>query len=1242
MELDNNSRMTELIFFKSLLAKVCGTKTFQRAKWFLTRDEPIVESFHDLAPVDYADLDGLYGNALDFAMRNTAIRNFALTGPYGSGKTSVIKTYEKVSPYRFLNISLATFSDPNLNIDSDTVSTSEDTTVKVERSILQQMLYGADTSTLPFSRFKRISKPRWLNINAFGFAFWIVACGYLYQEREDILSIVSINDLKPLWAISCVFAFLYFARLVAKSLKASHSLSVKRFSLQNGEVELDGAPESSILNKHLDEIIYFFEENNYDVVAFEDLDRFGSPEIFIKLREINKIINDRPRRKGILHSLKGVQPLKFVYAIKDDVFFNKDRAKFFDFIVPVIPVINSSNSREMLTKCIVPEGVNEGVDSRFLSEVSMYLDDYRLIKNISNEFLVYRGKVGGVPNLNKLLAMILYKNTYPKDFEALHHGKGVLYKIVEQRAKLIAKAAAEVDVKVEMLRSLILSSESEFCSAQEDLVRIFWGQLCGANVQHNIKGVYSGSELLSFDMLLEWDNFKRLFDEESLRVQAQVLINGYHLGFAEVNIGCSFRELEEKASPGSKFEVRYKRIKHKSAYQRSQINQDIEALKEEKANFARKPLRDLLRVAGVEIDTVPNDSDVSDFRLLNYLVRNGYLDETYHLYISIFHEGRMSRNDWNYIQTIRDFRSVDPSAQIDNPREVVSEMRDEDFGAEYVLNVDLVDYLLTADVGNEAKIHSVIEFIAKHFSESGEFFQAFWLSGRTVGGFTRTVSENWPGYGAASITSDQASRHVANIIAHVSPSHIAENMNEGGMLTSYLSAQAAIVFSENIFFTHGFEALKLVSITVSNISEIGRLDELLRYVYENSLYALTVENVSFVLSNLSEDVVDSNNDLIDSKTSNYTAIRLAGGQKLRGYVFERINAYLENVALVIVENSEESEDSIFEIINHPEVDESLAIKFGLKQSYVFESFDNIPSVMWDAFMFNGKVVVVWENILAYFSSESPDTAQLNQMLSREDIVGELAVAKIPSAPNGGDKESKALSYFIITNYNINISSYEKLCACSPYVYVNFPQGMPLDRSIVLARIGKIALNDNSFSSTSSSNELRSRLIERHFDYFSRDVEKYPIDIEVKLILLSTIAGEREKVRVIKWIGLDELQASVKARTEVSRYFAMCELDVDVFNREVVAFCLESCSESDVAIEILYKFIGKLTDQEVRSALSSAPEPYCQFVKDGMRQKLERTERNFEFVKALELRKIISSIRDEGGFIRVNAFRKKRR
>ncbi|WP_161808379.1 hypothetical protein [Pseudomonas aeruginosa] len=599
----------------------------------------------------------------------------------------------------------------------------------------------------------------------------------------------------------------------------------------------------------------------------------------------------------------------------------------------------------------------------------------------------------------------------------------------------------------------------------------------------------------------------------------------------------------------------------------------------------------------------------------------------------------MSRNDWNFIQTIRDFRSVDPLAPIDTPSEVVAEMRDEDFGAEYVLNVPLVDYLLTSEISNRVKIISAVEFISKRFADSEEFFQAYWLSGRSVDRFTRAVAENWPSYGIASINSDQAPRHIALIISHVSPSHIAKNMNPNGVLSRYLSTHAPLVFSENISFNSGYEALKLLRVEIEEIQALAELDDVLSYVYENSLYAITVENINYAILNLLKEAGSAVEPELDPRKSNYTAISAAQDRTIKTYIYDNIDTYLEDVGLAIDSNTEESKDSILEILSHPEADPDLATQFALKQSYIFENFKDAPGYIWSDLLFSAKVVINWANILTYFLYENSDHDRLNEMLGRDEVVNKLVDTEIPISSQSSEDDSRALSLFIIQNTDIDISNYTKLIACSPYTYNDFPSGNPQDRNLALARLGKVSLNEESFASTASSSELRAALVQRHIGEYLPQAEKYPLDIAEKLILLKSLTGSAEKASISRMIKLDELQSSENIVPQVSRHLATRSLDTENYNRDLVAYCLANCSLSELVIEMLYNFIDLLSDQEITSALRASPEPYCQFIKANTRQKLDRTDRNMDFVRKLDRRNIVSSISEENDTIRVNAYRK---
>ena len=78
--------------------------------------------YSDLAPIDNIEENSEYLKALHWAINRKKVKNIALAGPYGSGKSSIIETYLKQHDEirkKSLRVSMATFIENETDEDGN-------------------------------------------------------------------------------------------------------------------------------------------------------------------------------------------------------------------------------------------------------------------------------------------------------------------------------------------------------------------------------------------------------------------------------------------------------------------------------------------------------------------------------------------------------------------------------------------------------------------------------------------------------------------------------------------------------------------------------------------------------------------------------------------------------------------------------------------------------------------------------------------------------------------------------------------------------------------------------------------------------------------------------------------------------------------------------------------------------------------------------------------------------------------
>lgn len=172
--------------------------------------------------------------------------------------------------------------------------------------------------------------------------------------------------IHPVWRWGCIgsLSFIICWYLLSRFYRIGffdRKIALDKVNLLKAEIAAEKQNTASLLNLYIDEIVYFFLKTKYRVVVFEDLDRLNNGHIFIKLREINQVINNS--------RLLEKKPIKFIFAVREDLLKDAEsQTKFFDFIVPIIPAVDSENAYDILSSKVI--NFNSVDKEQFFKKVS--------------------------------------------------------------------------------------------------------------------------------------------------------------------------------------------------------------------------------------------------------------------------------------------------------------------------------------------------------------------------------------------------------------------------------------------------------------------------------------------------------------------------------------------------------------------------------------------------------------------------------------------------------------------------------------------------------------------------------------------------------------------------------------------------------------------------------------------------------------------------------------------------------
>lgn len=765
--------------------------------------------FESLTPKILDKNNPIYTRALDFAFDDDSIKNIAITGVYGSGKSTIWNTYVKEKNLKnIIIVSLGKYEDEcresKYNNDGKVENNSCGTKVdneqenRIERQIINQIVSQIDSKKISKSKYKFKSDKgdfiktipifivlvtilvliNWnQSVTIFSTIKWDKVVSILDLRRWD-----KFDDFKEIVSLSILgIPFLVSLFFIILGLKQKNIFNISKINFKLVEAQLEDkvSSDETIIDKDMKEIVYLLDNSGTEVVVFEDLDRYDNIEIYNKLRELNFLVNGYVNSNGQKKRTKRI--IKFIYMVKDGLFASKDRTKFYDYIMPVVPIIDSRTSENYLISLLIKDkeenkkNPNE-LQANILANIALYIDDMRLLKNIVNEYYIYLNILPMKElnlNKNKLFAMMVLKNVFPNEFELLQGDKGYIFDIFNRIEKNIIESYKEIDESIELKRNEIDSINKYFDESGE---------------------------------------YKNDDKEKIKKLQAEI------------------KSLDWK----------------KNKLKNNTYKEKINSFNQDKQNEIFSDKKDIIR-------------EKHYLDLVRFLILEGLIDETYYCYRANFDskvEGLLKSKDRLFLKDLYSGISLDIFLDVETPVEIINRLDKADYGRENILNRNILKYLLEND-GNEI-IKLILETVEKYnkYIDLKEILNTFDYENikKIVGllfeygkysGVLKII-ENCP-------KNSMLYKHILKAI--VLNRKLAES-KELKLFQSYIEQNQDIVsiINENEFDIF-IDNMSKLGFKFENLKSLELSKEKLEKIENNKLYILDISNIRYLIQELLDENV---------------------------------------------------------------------------------------------------------------------------------------------------------------------------------------------------------------------------------------------------------------------------------------------------------------------------------------------------------------------------------------------------
>jgi len=1003
--------------------KISEKEEINSKKEHIEKKFPYTDLLSENSPKFYDDYSA-EADILDSQIKKENVNNIAIVAQYGAGKSSVIYTY--LEKYRknkkcfinnnYIRISLATFNK-NKYSESD-----------IERSILQQLLYSKNKNILPNSNIKRtnttsapISGLKALVVSIFISASVLfgleIGGAWLFRGKDITFILLGIAFFSLFIILKYLFHYGVLQKVKYKGIEADFSTENKD-DTQNSQI-------TNLINKFIDEVLYFFERTKINLVIFEDLDRLPTTEIFVKLRELNIIINNSDICE---------EKVTFLYAVKDEMIkTEEERAKFFDFILPVISIINPVTTEEMLRtkiKNLSLKNKKMEIHNNFIKGISRYISDMRILNNTFNDYIIMYNRIfednnANTDNMNneKLFSICLYKNLFPYDYALLEKNKGaipLLINLTEIRNHFVEN----INDNITSARKSKEELNEEKLHSFEELKAMFIGQVStmpyGTSLNNALKDI---KDITTFDGI-DFNNIKHPIPRT---------VDNYR------NFQYSLVNLQGKAEiltpSGEKYLDKENNINEKCNNGIEALNQKIAELERKKIDILSLKFSQIIKTYGMNGVDYCFQSDIkekykmeyfpiknyeknelnnvlekyrnehhhyfdekqfdSQLQYLRFLIANDYIDEKYIEYTTNYKTKIISQEDNKFIMSVQ--RRQQDYEYIPNDIEnVIKILNDEDFKYTSIFNkilisnMELIEIIskkenskkyenyinLFKDTNTQQVFNSIRKYLESSDNNDCEKLLRYLIPIRPTL-FFEIISED-------SFAIEKINLLIINIIKY-SNNYKAQDVNK--KISLFISAydDYLLLFQRVGDEKKIIQFIKEISPCFLKLSNIILNRNIQQYIIDNNHYAINLENLEVIYN------INVNDNEIDFYKKNYGYIMSSDKKNVQEYIKNNKEKYVTKVILnEKITCLKETQDDIEDILLNDELDIAIRNEVIKKSNIKIDDIPRFNEKLYNILLKTKSIIPKWSTLFYVFEMIGADPI-IDYLKHETEITGDFEI-----------------------------------------------------------------------------------------------------------------------------------------------------------------------------------------------------------------------------------------------------------